>query len=134
MRTYRLPSPDRTGWLLGLGPERVVPVGIGLVLSILVLGASSSVALAAVPMTVGLALASVRPGGRPLTELIPAAVAFAIRRHHRRFSAPLVPPPLATTALPHPLDRQRAEGRRDAAPGVPRPVLATRRCPGRVDE
>ena len=124
-RTYRLPSPDGTGWLLGLGPERVVPVGIGLVVSVLVLGASSSVAVAAVPATVGLALASVRPSGRPLTELIPAAAAFAVRRHHRRFSAPLVPPPSATTALPHPLDRQAfLEGR--TSHGQPVAIAADR--------
>jgi hypothetical protein len=126
IRTYRLPSTDRTGWLLGLGPEHVVPAGIGLVIGVFVLGGSGSVLLAAVPVTVGLALGSIRPGGRPLTELIPAGVAFALRRHHRRFSAPLVPRPLATTALPHPLDRQEfLEGR--TGDGRPVAIVADRR-------
>jgi len=105
MRTYRLPAPDRTGWLLGLGPERIVPGGAGLLAGVLVLAGAGSVLLAAVPLVLGVALGSIRPGGRPLTEVIPASVSFILRRRHRRFSAPLVARTGTTSLLPHPLDR-----------------------------
>ncbi|MEW6472912.1 MAG: SCO6880 family protein [Actinomycetota bacterium] len=126
MRTYRLPDPDRTGWLLGLGPERVVPGAAGLVVGVLVLVDSGSVLLAAVPVVVGIGLGSIRPGGRPLTEVIPAAVGFVLRRRHRRFSAPLVPQSGATSVLPHPLDRHEfLQG--DTADGQPVAIAVDRR-------
>lgn len=88
-RTYRLPPPDRTGWLLGLGPGQLIPLGVGLGLAVLVVARTGSAGLGAAPLALGAAVALTRTGGLPLVEAAPVAAGWVRRRRHRRFEAPV---------------------------------------------
>jgi len=105
VRTYRLPPPDRTGWLLGLGPAQVLPLGVGLGLAVLGVARTGSVALGALFLTLGAGVALARAGGLPLVEAAPVAAGWIGGRRHRRFEAPV---PLAgpQPALPAALSGQ----------------------------
>ncbi len=71
-RRYRLAPQDRTGWMFGLGGPQIVTLGLGIVVSVLVLQAGVPLRIAAGPMLVTVALALARIGGRSLLEWVPS--------------------------------------------------------------
>jgi hypothetical protein len=115
-RTYRLPTPDRTGWILGLGGPQIMPLAAGLAIAVAMVSHTGSPTLAAIPFVAGIATAFTRIGGNPMLETLAAGVRHAIRRGQRRFGVPF-PFPGPELVLPRSFTRSRfIEADTDAGP------------------
>ena len=108
-RKYRLDPQDRTGWMFGLGGSQIVSVGLGLVVTILMMQAGVPLGVAAAPLLVAGVLALVRVGGRSLLECVPSVWRWARSggakgqvwlaplsgTNGEVFTTPALPPPIA---------------------------------------
>ena len=110
-RRYRLDPQDRTGWMYGLAGPQIITLGLGIVVSVLLMQAGAPLQSAAAVMGACVVLALVRIGGRSVLEWVPS-----VRRWARSgggkgqlWLAPLTRANLgevATPPLPPPLDGQ----------------------------
>jgi len=105
-RTYRLPTPDRTGWMLGLGAPQIISLGTGLAIAVIIVSRTGSPTLAAMPFVASLGMAFTRIGGAPILESLDAGIRRAIRWRHQRFRVPF-PFPGPELVLPRSFTRSR---------------------------
>jgi hypothetical protein len=79
-RHYRFGPRDRTGWLLGLSGTQCLAIGAGIVGSGASLGAHAPAVLVFLPLLVTTTFAFGRWNSRPLHEIAPIALGWAIAR------------------------------------------------------
>jgi hypothetical protein len=110
-RRYRLDPQDRTGWMYGLAGPQLITVGLGIVVSVLLMQGGAPVQAAVPVMGVCVLLALVRIGGRSVLEWVPSVWRWARSGGGKGqlWLAPLTRANLgevATPPLPPPLDGQ----------------------------
>lgn len=87
-RTYRLPAPDRTGWMLGLTGSQILPLGVGIAVAVVIVAHTGSVVAAGMPFVIGVTIAFARVGGVPMLETGAVAIRYLAGWRTRRFEAP----------------------------------------------
>ena len=105
-RTYRLPTADRTGWMLGLGGPQVIPLGAGLAMAVTLVSRTGSPTLAAIPFVAGIVMAFTRIGGVSMLESIAAGLRYGVTWRGRRFGVPF-PFPGPELVLPRSFTKAR---------------------------
>lgn len=82
-RLYRFAPRDRSGWILGLGGAQCLALGSAILAAGTLLTAGAPAPVVIAPLGVGLLFAFARLGGRPLHEVAPVALVWALdRRRH----------------------------------------------------
>jgi hypothetical protein len=110
-RRYRLDPQDRTGWMYGLAGPQLITLGLGIVVSVLLMQGGAPLGAAAPVMAVCAVLALVRIGGRSVLEWVPLVWRWVRSGGGKGqlWLAPLTGANLAEVAtppLPPPLDGQ----------------------------
>ncbi|HEX2187007.1 MAG TPA: hypothetical protein VHN78_16040, partial [Chloroflexota bacterium] len=110
-RRYRLDPQDRTGWMYGLAGPQLITLGLGIVVSVLLMQGGAPVQAAVPVMAVCVLLALVHIGGRSVLEWVPSVWRWARSGGGKGqlWLAPLIRAnvgQVATPPLPPPLDGQ----------------------------